>query len=150
VGFYHQSGYQLLSTLFHLGRCCDSLSRLQCNCRQWCGSFWLSPSYCLYGLFFTVIITESIPQSNLVFPRMLNGGLCMYRMDTSVLCHSFHKSFNTHSSHLCYNGRLLCCEASLSIVFQRLSTSWVLGRDTVSLCFEDSSLFKSTLVSSLQ
>jgi hypothetical protein len=27
----------------------------------------------------------------------------------------------------------------LSIVFQGLSTSWVLGRDTVSLCFEDSS-----------
>jgi hypothetical protein len=37
--------------------------------------------------------TESIPQSNLVFPRMLNGGLCMYRMSTSCDFSFFSKEF---------------------------------------------------------
>jgi len=34
VGFYHQSGYQLLSPFFHLGHCYDSFPRLQFS-YQW-------------------------------------------------------------------------------------------------------------------
>jgi hypothetical protein len=103
-----------------------------------------------YGLFFTIIIAEIIPQSNLVFPRMLNGGLCMYPMATScALTFIFTRVLIFAPLISVIVADCYVCEPHCQLYFEGYQPHEC-REETRSLCvFKDSSLFKPTLISSL-
>jgi hypothetical protein len=72
--------------------------------------FWLSPE--LLFVMACSLLSLSLKAFHspiLFFPECLMEACVCIEWIRVVLWHSFHKSFNTRSSHLCYNGRLLCC-----------------------------------------
>jgi len=153
-GFYHQSGYQLLSFVFHLNPCFDFLSMLQCNCRQWyCScSVWLDLELLfVMSCSLLSLSPKEFHKPIFVSPRILKGIMCMYRMATGCALSFFSQDFLTLTPLISSIGvDYYVCEPHCQLYFKgyRPPGCW---EETWSLfVFEDSSLFKSTLVSSLQ